>query len=72
MAKVSVQIPARQVGKAAFEFKVKDGDGRIVGHLQVRGGGVNWFSKGEQLGGGISWREFDALIRDYRNRARRR
>ena len=65
MAKHDVffEIPARSLGKADVEFRVRR-DGVVVGTLKVSKGNVVWVPKNYTYGYQMSWDQFDSMMQE--------
>lgn len=60
---VTFSIPERELGNADVEFRVKN-DGTVVGRLKVSKGAVVWVPKNASYGYKLSWKDFDAVMRN--------
>jgi hypothetical protein len=68
---VTFDLPRRSLGKADVHFRVKV-DGVVLGKLEVSKGALVWYPKDRTYGHKISWSDFDALMRRYPRRERRK
>jgi hypothetical protein len=61
---VTFSIPARVLGKADVEFRVKR-NGSAFGKLKVSNGSAVRVPVGKQYGFKIGWKKFDALMQEH-------
>jgi hypothetical protein len=59
---VTVVAPEHSVGRADFEFRVRE-NGESLGRLRVSKGALTWVPRNSTYGREISWREFDEFMR---------
>lgn len=68
---VTIDLPRRILDKTDVHFRVKR-NGTSLGKLEVSRGALVWYPRNRTVGHKISWSNFDAMMKEYPRRERRK